>query len=85
LSENFKANTAGSQENWAATFEPLQTIRFVEGPTAQVSGDTATVTGVTEAQTDQTERNTVTWALVKEDGEWKLDDIVSFEQQIISG
>jgi serine/threonine-protein kinase len=85
LSDGFKASTAGSQANWAATFEPLQTIRFVQGPDAQVSGNTATVTGVTVAQTAQTERNTVTWALVDEGGEWKLDDIVSFEQQIISG
>ena len=85
LSDGFKASTAGSQADWAATFGSLQTIRFVQGPEAQVSGNTAMVTGVTVAQTDQTERNTVTWALVEEGGEWKLDDIVSFEQQIISG
>jgi serine/threonine-protein kinase len=85
LSDGFKASTAGSQADWAATFGALQTIRFVQGPEAQVSGNTAMVTGVTVAQTDQTERNTVTWSLVEEGGEWKLDDIVSFEQQIISG
>ena len=85
LSSGFKSSTAGSQANWAATFDSLQTIRFVQGPDAQVSGNTATVTGVTVAQTGQTERNTVTWAMIEEGGEWKLDDIVSFEQQIISG
>ena len=85
LSDSFKANTAGTEANWARTFASLQTIRFEEGPDARVSGNTATVTGVTVAQTNVTERNTVTWALVEEDGEWKLDGIVSFEQQIISG
>ena len=32
--------------------------------------------GVTRAElTSQTERNTATWTLVNEDGEWKMDSI----------
>ncbi len=84
LSQNFQQNTAGSFDNWVATFDTLESLRFIEGPNAQVFGDTATVTGVTIAQiTDgTTERNTGTWTLVNEGGEWKLDDL-SLDQQLI--
>ncbi len=86
LSEGFKASEASTQANWASTFDQLQSVRFVEGPNAQVSGNTGTVTGITIAENaGQTERNTVTWRVVNEGGEWKLDAITSFEQEIISG
>ncbi len=86
LSEGFKADEAPTQAVWASTFDELQSVRFVEGPNAQVSGNTGTVTGVTIAENaGQTERNTVTWRVVNEDGEWKMDAITSFEQEIISG
>jgi hypothetical protein len=64
----------------------LESIRFVRGPDAKVSGNTATVTGVTVAKKgSRTERNTVTWRMVNEGAEWKLDGIPSFQQDIISG
>ena len=86
LSEGFKANEAPTQAIWASTFDKLQSVRFVEGPNARVSGNTGTVSGVTIAENaGRTERNTVTWRVVNEDGEWKLDAITSFEQEIISG
>jgi hypothetical protein len=86
LSEGFKASEAQTLAEWASTFRELQSVRFVEGPNAQVSGNTGTVTGVTIAENaGQTERNTVTWRVVNEDGKWKLDAITSFEQEIISG
>ena len=86
LSQDFKANKAQTEAAWANTFAELQSVRFVQGPNARISGNTATVTGVTIAENaGQTERNTVTWRVVKEDGEWKLDEITSFEQEIISG
>jgi serine/threonine protein kinase len=86
LSENFKATKAQTEAKWANTFAGLQSIRFVEGPDAEVSGNIATVTGVTIAQkSGQTERNTVTWRMVNEGGGWKMDDITSFDQEIISG
>jgi len=86
LSQDFKTGEAQTQAQWANTFAALQSIRFVEGPDAQVSGNTAKVTGVTIAEkVSQTERNTVTWRMVNEGAEWKLDGIPSFQQEIISG
>jgi eukaryotic-like serine/threonine-protein kinase len=86
LSEGFKQRENLTQARWASTFDRLKSVRFVEGPSAKVSGDTATVKGVTIAENaGQTERNTVTWRVVRQDGEWKMDDITSFEQEIISG
>jgi serine/threonine-protein kinase len=86
LSEGFKRRENLTQAGWASTFDQLKSVRFVEGPDARVSGDTAKVTGVTIAENaGKTERNTVTWRAVKEGGEWKLDAITSFDQDIISG
>lgn len=74
LSTESKQNTVGSEANWAGTFDTLESIKFVEGPTATVNGDTATVTGTTIAvHTDRTERNTGTWTLVDEGGQWKVN------------
>jgi eukaryotic-like serine/threonine-protein kinase len=86
LSEGFKQREDLTQAGWANTFRNLKSVRFVEGPDAKVSGNTATVSGVTIAENaGKTERNTVTWRVVKEDGEWKFDAITSFDQDIISG
>jgi hypothetical protein len=84
LSTGFKQNAVPTQAEWSGQFNTLQNIRFVQGPDAQVSGDTATVTGTTIAEhTDRTERNTVTWILVNEGGEWKLDDLQFQDQEIL--
>jgi eukaryotic-like serine/threonine-protein kinase len=86
LSQDFKTSEAQTQAQWANTFVDLQSIRFVEGPDAQVSANTAKVTGVTIAEkVSRTERNTVTWHMVNEGAEWKLDGIPSFQREIISG
>jgi eukaryotic-like serine/threonine-protein kinase len=86
LSEGFKQRENLTQAGWANTFRNLKSVRFGEGPDAKVSGNTGTVKGVTIAENrGKTERNTVTWRVVKEDGEWKFDAITSFEQDIISG
>ncbi|MEJ7813909.1 MAG: serine/threonine-protein kinase [Rubrobacter sp.] len=83
LSQNFKTSEGLTETEWAKTFANLQSIRFVEGPDAQVSGNTATVTGVTIAENaGRTERNTVTWRMVKEGGGWKLDDITYFKKNL---
>jgi hypothetical protein len=81
LSQGFRQDQGvPSADAWGGTFSTLESISFEEGPDAQVSGDTATVTGVTIAtHTNRTERNTVTWGMVNEGGEWKLDDIISIE------
>jgi eukaryotic-like serine/threonine-protein kinase len=76
LSSDFRQREAGSRQNWAGSFTTLESISFVEGPTASVSGDTAQVTGTTRAvHTDRTEFNRGTWTLVRENGEWRLDDL----------
>ena len=84
LSERFRQTQAPSQAGFSSQFETLQSLEFEEGPTAQVSGSTATVTGVTIAtHSDRTERNTVSWTLVDEGGEWKIDGITFRDQQLI--
>ncbi len=76
LSSGFKQSYAPSQAAWANQFKTLKSIRFVKGPTASVSGNTATVTGVTIARhEDHTERNTATWTLTEENGQWKLSGL----------
>jgi len=84
LSERFKQSRAPTQAQWSGQFATLQSIQFESGPDAQVTGNTATVSGVTIAEhTDRTERNTVTWTLVDEGGEWRLDDLQLQNQEII--
>lgn len=85
LTQNAKQQTeAYTLAQWSGQFDTLQRIRFIEGPDAEVSGNTATVTGVTRAEhTNRTERNTVTWTMVRRNGEWKLDRINSFQQELI--
>lgn len=76
LSTGFRQGQVGSVDSWAGTFSTLESISFIEGPTAGVSGDTARVTGTTRAQhTDGTEFNRGTWTLVLENGEWRLDSV----------
>jgi serine/threonine-protein kinase len=76
LSTGFRQSTFPDQGTFDGTFETLKSIEFVEGPNAQVSQDTATVTGTTIAEHEGfTERNTGTWNLVDEGGEWKLDNV----------
>ncbi len=61
------------QGQFERTYDTLQSLEFVEGPTAEVSGDTATVTGETIARhTYETQRNGGTWRLVYQNGEWRI-------------
>lgn len=84
LSSGFKQRQAPTQARWEATFQTLQSIRWAEGPVARVSGDTATVTGTTIAEhSDRTERNTGTWTLVREGGEWRLESLSIQDTEIV--
>jgi hypothetical protein len=83
LAERFEqtrnASAAPTQPEWSGLFDTLESIRFVRGPDAKVAGNTATATGVTIAEKmSRTKRNTVTWRMVNEGAEWKLDGIPSF-------
>jgi serine/threonine-protein kinase len=83
LSSGFQQRI-GSPGAYTNQFGTLESLDFEEGPTAQVSGKTATISGVTIAtHTDRTERNTATWTLVSEGGEWKVDNITISNRQLI--
>jgi eukaryotic-like serine/threonine-protein kinase len=74
LSESWRQSTFPNRATFEGTFDKVESVEFIEGPTAEVSGDTATVTGRTRATlTDRVEQNEGTWRLVKENGEWKID------------
>ncbi len=84
LSPAFRQVWAPTQVQWTGQFDTLESIRFVEGPDAQVTGNAAQVTGVTIAvHTYETQRNTVTWTLIREDGQWKLNDLNERDRDII--
>jgi serine/threonine-protein kinase len=75
LTDGWRQQFFPTQADLAATFEPVQDVTFVEGPTAEVDGDTATVTGRTRAELDtQIEQNEGTWILVPENGEWRISE-----------
>ncbi len=64
----------GPQADYTSQFDTLNEVRFVEGPTPEVSGETATVTGGTLAtHTDRVDRTTGTWTLINENDQWKID------------
>ena len=74
LTDEWQQKYFPTQADLEGTFAPVEEVRFVEGPTAEVSGETATVTGQTEARlTDQIEQNQGTWELVNEGGEWRIN------------
>jgi eukaryotic-like serine/threonine-protein kinase len=74
LSESWRQSTFPNRATFEGTFDKVESVEFIEGPTAELSGDTATVTGRTRATlTDRVEQNEGTWSLVKENGEWKID------------
>ena len=74
LTDEWRQDYFPTQADLEVTFAPVEEVRFVEGPTAEVSGETATVTGRTEAiLTDQIEQNQGTWELVNEGGEWRIN------------
>jgi serine/threonine protein kinase len=67
------ASTFSTRDGFVGTFNTLRSVSFAEEPKVEVSGSTATVTGTTIARhTDRTERNSGTWTLVNEDGEWRI-------------
>ena len=67
----------GSPGAWTNQFGTLESIEFTEGPTTtEISGDTATVAFSTIAHHSYgDDPRTGTATLVRENGEWKIDDI----------
>jgi hypothetical protein len=84
LSEDWRQSKFPNRATFVGTFDDVERVEFIEGPTAEVSGDTATVTGRTEATlTNEFQVNEGTWFLVKEDGEWRIDgwDVTNLSTQ----
>ena len=84
LSEGWRQSTFPNRATFVGTFAEVESVEFIEGPTAELSGDTATVTGRTRAtKTDQIELNQGTWYLVNEGGRWKIDgwDVTNIDTQ----
>ncbi|MBA3792010.1 MAG: protein kinase, partial [Rubrobacter sp.] len=75
LSTGWRQAQFPSQAKLEGTFAEVEDVTFIEGPTAEVSGGTATVTGTTRAElTTETQRNRGTWFLVRDNGEWLIDE-----------
>jgi len=75
MTDEYRASTfpGNSIEN---TFDTLESIEYVEGPSAEVNGETATVYLSTVAtHTDRVDRPSGTLTLVLVDGEWRIDRI----------
>jgi eukaryotic-like serine/threonine-protein kinase len=84
LSESWRQSMFPDRATFVGTFAEVESVEFIEGPTARLSGGTATVTGRTEAtKTDQIEINEGTWHLVNEGGSWKIDgwDVTNISTQ----
>jgi hypothetical protein len=74
LSESWRREFFPDRATYEVTFAEVESVEFIEGPTAEVSGNTATVTGRTRAtKTGQIEINEGAWYLVNNGGEWKID------------
>ena len=72
LSEGWRQSTFPNRATFEGTFDKVESVEFVEGPTAEVSGDTATVTGGTRATlTDGSSRTRVPGA---REGERRVED-----------
>jgi hypothetical protein len=74
LTEEYRQSTFPNRTVFEATFNKVESVVFIVGPSAEVSGNTATVTGETEATlTEEVQHNQGTWYLVQEDGRWKIN------------
>jgi hypothetical protein len=75
LSESYRQSTFPNRATFEGTFAKVESVVFIKGPSAEISGDTATVSGETRATlTSRIEHNKGEWRLVKEGGEWKIDE-----------
>ncbi|HET7273149.1 MAG TPA: protein kinase [Rubrobacter sp.] len=74
LSESWRRSTFPNRAKFEGTFNKVESVVFIKGPSAEVSGDTATVRGETRATLNsRIEHNKGVWKLVQEGGEWKID------------
>jgi len=84
LSEDWRDSTFPNRAVFEGTFDKVESVEFIQGPSAEVSGNKATVTGETQATlTGEVQHNQGTWYLVKEDGRWKINgwDVVQLSSR----
>lgn len=84
LTDSWRQKYFPNRGSFEGTFNKVESVVFIQGPSAEVSGNTATVTGETEATlTEEVQHNQGTWYLVQEDGQWKIDswDVVELSSR----
>jgi eukaryotic-like serine/threonine-protein kinase len=77
LSPAYRQSTWSPPIKFARTFDTLERVEFTQGPTTtEANGDTATVSFSTRAvHNDFVDLTTGTATLVRENGEWKIDNL----------
>ena len=86
LSQDWRQNTFPNRTTFEGTFNKVESVGFIEGPSAEVSGNTATVEGETRATlTGEVQHNRGTWYLVQEGDRWKIDnwDVVELSSRSV--
>jgi eukaryotic-like serine/threonine-protein kinase len=84
LTDSWRQKYFPNRDAFEGTFNKVESVVFIQGPSAEVSGNTATVTGETQATlTGEIQQNQGTWYLVKEDGRWKINswDVVQLSSR----
>ena len=84
LTDSWRQKYFPNRDIFEGTFNKVESVVFIQGPSAEVSGNTATVTGETEATlTGEVQHNQGTWYLVQEDGQWKINswDVVELSSR----
>ena len=86
LTDSWRQRYFPNRDAFERTFNKVESVVFLQGPSAEVSGNTATVTGETQATlTGEVQHNQGTWYLVQEDGRWKIDswDVVELNSRAV--
>jgi eukaryotic-like serine/threonine-protein kinase len=84
LTDDWRQEWFPNEETFEGTFDKVEGVVFIVGPSAEISGNTAEVTGETRATLkEEVQHNKGTWYLVREDGRWKIDgwDVVELSDR----
>jgi hypothetical protein len=84
LTDDWRQEWFPNEETFEGTFDKVESVVFIVGPSAEISDNTAEVTGETRATLkEEVQHNKGTWYLVREDGRWKIDgwDVVKLSSR----